>query len=236
VFGSRRPSASYAVSSREWRPHGAEAELIVRLVVRLVGFRLDQRASACQLLRHQLAGFSILEVDAARSHAHWVDAAQNEYAIVYHDLVADLHAADGGTRPLCSQLSFVETRHAAIARTSLWKPALVPLMAELLAPLRRSRGRRAPAQQAPLSHKSRASTRALWCASKAATPRTSRDRLRGERDHGPLEARPEHGPGRAQVVDDRLWGAEIRFTLRGGTHESVHRDGLVVRSASVPPL
>jgi len=80
-------------------PDRAEAESIVRLVVRLVGFRLDQRVRACQQLRHQLAGFSILEIDAASSHAHWVDAAQEEHAVVYHDLVADFHAAEGGTRP-----------------------------------------------------------------------------------------------------------------------------------------
>src|SRR5436189_506169 len=42
---------------------------------------------------------SILEIDAASIHAHWVDAAQDEHAVVYHDLVADFHAAEGGTRP-----------------------------------------------------------------------------------------------------------------------------------------
>jgi hypothetical protein len=157
---SRRPSASFAVSSWEWRPDGAEAESIVRLVVRLVGFRLDQRARACQQLRHQLAGFSILEIDAASSHAHGVDAAQDEHAVVYHDLVADFHAAWRHTAARAPNSASSKRAPTAIARTSLWKQAVGAIDDGASGPPPSFTRPESPAtaQQAPLSHKSRKAT------------------------------------------------------------------------------
>ena len=79
-----------------------------RFVLWLVALVLDPRANGCQQVHHHLARFSILEIHAWSIHAHWVDATHDEHAVVYHDVVAESHAADGARGRACPQLSFLE--------------------------------------------------------------------------------------------------------------------------------
>src|SRR6266508_99911 len=84
---------------------------MVRFVRRLGVLVLDHLANACHEVHHHLACFSILEIDARIIHAHCVDATHDEHAVVYHDAVAESHAADGARVRVCSPLSFLEKRY-----------------------------------------------------------------------------------------------------------------------------
>ncbi len=106
-----------------------------RFVLWLVALILDHRANGCHQVHHHLARFSILEIHARSIHAHWVDATHDEHAVVYHDVVAESHAADGARGRACSQLSFVEKRCVRYRSNGVGEDSRARALEQFRAPL-----------------------------------------------------------------------------------------------------